>query len=400
MSNPLSIVRLNKGLEAYQTTYQHDPTLAVSKRDASLKKVIVRFLNEQNFIYDPSKASFIRGNVFSLSSKEIDVILGVWNMLRASKKIPKHMPQRFSIEGVCSITVVKQKDKLLCIHQKNDSGCEKRGLSQRVALAVEGKQVRFFKETRTLKPGKTQEKAASNVERVDYLCRPMLAKAKFSISCSLEKKWIPINVQDLLQWRSRFSVFKTVMALETELQIIASTANYLGFLAVFGNSCGGFKMKDIQLGFSQELLMSYGKKSSKKAPEDFLNHIGTVVINLESTCSTLSSDVAKDLASLHYLFRSLLIHSPNYLALEKPIKEKVENFLSWIHDFQEVIAELDSIEADSFEQKSLQLLYDSLSGIDRYAENLEEFVDECFEKYVNLTAPTDKLSYLFRKMII
>jgi hypothetical protein len=122
------------------------------------------------------------------------------------------------------------------------------------------------------------------------------------------------------------------------------------------------------------------------------------MVNLESPSSKLPLDVAKDVGSLHFLLTSLLTHSPHYFTLERSVKDKVENFLTWMHAFQEHMQELESLE--SSEDISLKLLYESLARIHLHAENVETFVDEFFEKHRSLIEPTDSLADLFEKASI
>jgi hypothetical protein len=404
MSQSYHISRLNKDLEHFHAIYSHDSSKSLSKRDASIKSAAIKFLNEQNFIYDPSKASFIREKVFTLSPQELDVILGVWNMLRSSKKIPKNTPQRFEIAGLCSITIIKAKGKMLCIHQKSSGSkaCEKRGLAQKVALGIERKQVRFFKETHHLDVPVVPHKSQSIADKVSYLCRPTNHKANFAISCVLEKKWQPIDVQDLLQWRSRFGVLKHGLSEKSELFIVASVANYLGFLTLFESSQSGFKMSDIKLAFPQQALMQYGSQASLRhqMPGDLLDKIETVMISSDEDLGIAPSMICKDLASLHHLLDSLITHSPHHFSKDVSTKTQVKDFLAWILNLKETFAQLDIVETKSLELKTVKLLYDHLSVIEHWSDDLEGFVVSFFGKLENLLEANHPLSELMQNLTI
>jgi len=404
MSQSYQISRLNKGLEHFHAIYCHDSTKSLSKRDASIKRAAIKFLNEQNFIYDPSKASFIRERVFTLSPKELDVILGVWNMLRSSKKIPKNTPQRFEISGLCSITIIKAKGQMLCIHQisSGSKACEKRGLAQKVALGIERKRVRFFRETHHLDMPLIPHKSQSTADKFSYLCRSTDHKASFAIRCLLEKKWLPINAQDLLQWRSRFGALKNGLSEKSELFIVASVANYLGFLTLFNSSQGGFKISDIKLAFPQQALMQYGSQASLRhqAPGDLLDKIETVMISSHEDHGIAPSMICKDLASLHHLLDSLITYSPHHFSKDASTKTQVRDFLAWILNLKETIGQLEILETKSLELKTVQLLYNHLYSIDHWSEDLEGFVVSFFEKLENLLEANPPLSELMQKLTV
>lgn len=383
MSASYTITRLNQGLPFFQTHLNLDKGQHLSKRDASIKSLLQAFLKEQNFIFDPSKPSFIRKEVFKLCSDELDVVLAASNKLRKSKKIERNIPQRFDIQGICSFTLLKARKTMLCIHQKdaNSSGCEKRGLSHGVAIGISGKKISLYREIHALKPLKAQEKATSTALKVNYLYRSSLSKVHYSVKCTLERQWHPISLQDFLQWRSKYGFTSEGMSLSAELYIVASTVNYVRFLAFFNRSCNGYKPKDLKLSFSPEVLKEQGQAVLERNVNSaqFLNTLELIHLDLEHV-STNPHTIANDLDALLSLMHTLILHSPKFAELEPSAHEDFSEFMRWVSDLKESIPTDQDASVDSMMQNRISLLYQCLADIDVWNGDVEGFCFDFFEK--------------------